>query len=67
MYRHFENKNNDFSENWELIYLKMQLFHSWHIPKELSHGYLFNYVHSSFLHKKTYLETTKMYIFLTGY
>ena len=27
-YRHYENKYSGFFKNWELIYLKIQLYHS---------------------------------------
>jgi hypothetical protein len=29
LYSHFGNQNDSFSENWELVFLKTQIFHFW--------------------------------------
>lgn len=62
LYRQFGNQYG-FSENWELINLKIQLYHTGHIPKVqsiLPHGNLFNYVHCIFIHNNQKLETTQV-------
>jgi hypothetical protein len=48
----FGNQFVFFSENWELVYLKNQLYHSWAYTQTSSiipQAHLTNYVHSSMI------------------
>jgi hypothetical protein len=43
-YNHFENQSEGSSENWKLIYLKNQLYHSWEYTQKMSHSAAWAYV-----------------------
>ena len=61
LYNQFGNQYGGFSENWETTYLRIQQYHSWHIPKRCSimlQKHLFNYVHSTIICNSQNLETT---------
>jgi hypothetical protein len=61
MYKHCRNQFGSVSENWELFYLKTQLYHS--RAYTLFHHTtrtLFHYVHRSFIGSSQKLETTQM-------
>jgi hypothetical protein len=52
LYNQFSNQFDDLSENWELIYLKTQLYHSWTYTQKMLYQpqrYLLNCAHSSFI------------------
>jgi hypothetical protein len=36
-YKHSQNQSEGYSENWKLIYLKTQLYHSWEYTSQMPH------------------------------
>ncbi|KAL6094014.1 hypothetical protein STEG23_029384 [Scotinomys teguina] len=61
-YSHFGNQYGGFSENWESVYLKAQLYHSWAYTQGMLNytTRTLNYVHGSIIHNSQNLEPTQM-------
>ena len=61
LYNHFGHQYGSFLENWEFIYLKTQLYHSWAYTQRMDappQEHLYNYVDSSFIYNIQKVETT---------
>jgi hypothetical protein len=62
---HYRNQYVSSSENWKLIYLKTQLFHSWAYTQNTLHHTIRKLAHhipSGFIHNSQKLQTTLMSI-----
>ena len=62
LYNHYGNQYGSSSKNWESIYLKTLLYHSWAYTQRTFHStkeYLLNYVHCGFIDNNWNLETNR--------